>query len=252
MSADRATVPPVSHTESPPADAPAVQTSASIPAAREVAASQASLNEIVAEVIGNAPGDRELITMALKALRQHNWAAGFTFKGARSPDDIAGPAAHRKTAVTAVRVLESKKEADALHARLWARALERAMPPETAALLRRLKADAPALVYVIAHTSLGAVKIGVSDASGSRIAEHRRRGWHLVAAFRVAADAACAIEDDEIKWWRNLGLPPFLKRDQMPQDGWTETVAMGSIDLAATVAHICEMALSPEAKPAAS
>jgi hypothetical protein len=38
----------------------------------------------------------------------------------------------------------------------------------------------------------------------------------------------------------------------MPQDGWTETVAIGSIDLPATVAHVCEMALSPAAKPAAS
>jgi hypothetical protein len=30
----------------------------------------------------------------------------------------------------------------------------------------------------------------------------------------------------------------------MPQGGWTETVAAGRVDLAATVAHVCELALS--------
>jgi len=55
-----------------------------------------------------------------------------------------------------------------------------------------------------------------------------------------------------LRWWRRgLGLPPYLKREQMPQGGWTETVAVGAVDLAATVAHVCELALSPDAKPAA-
>jgi hypothetical protein len=48
-----------------------------------------------------------------------------------------------------------------------------------------------------------------------------------------------------------LGLPSYLRRDQMPQGGWTETVAAGRVDLAATVAHVCELALSPEARPTA-
>jgi hypothetical protein len=33
----------------------------------------------------------------------------------------------------------------------------------------------------------------------------------------------------------------------MPQDGWTETVAASRIDLTATVAHVCELALLPAA-----
>ena len=154
--------------------------------------------------------------------------------------------------MTAVRVLESKIEADATRVRLMARAFERAMPPEAAALLRRVKADTLALVYVIAHPGLRAVKIGVSDAAGSRIAEHRRQGWHLVAAFRVAADARPPRSRMTCSGGGvTSGLPLFLGRDQMPQDGWTETVAMGSIDLAATVAHVCELAPRPEARPAA-
>ena len=42
------------------------------------------------------------------------------------------------------------------------------LPPDAAALTRRLKADAPALVYVITHAALGAAKIGVSDAPRKR------------------------------------------------------------------------------------
>ena len=107
-----------------------------------------------------------------------------------------------------------------------------------------------ALVYLITHAGYGAAKVGVSDPLGSRIAEHRRAGWELVASFKVAASAACAIEADILRWWRGeLGLPPHLGRDQMPQGGWTETVATGSVDLAATVTRICNLAMQQDARP---
>lgn len=216
--------------------------------ARAVAASQARLNEIVAEIIKTAPRDPKLIKQVLHALSMHNWAAGFGFEG-----ELIRDARFSDWAVQATQALESRKRADAALARWESKTLEHVMPPDAAALTCRLKADAPALVYVIVHAALATAKIGVSDAAGSRIAEHRRAGWQLIAAFHVAAYAACAIEDDVLRWWRrNLRLPPYLKREQMPQGGWTETVALDSIDLAATVGHVCELALSPEAKPAAS
>jgi len=34
------------------------------------------------------------------------------------------------------------------------------------------------------------------------------------------------------------------------QGGWTETVVASSVDLAATVAHVCKLALLPDARPA--
>src|SRR5438270_355215 len=71
----------------------------------------------------------------------------------------------------------------------------------------------------------------------------------IVAAFQVTAKAAIAIEAEVLRWWRReLGLPSYLSRGQMPQGGWTETVAAGSIDLPATVTRICNLAvLSPAA-----
>jgi hypothetical protein len=50
-----------------------------------------------------------------------------------------------------------------------------------------------------------------------RLAQHRREGWQMLAAFQVTAKAAIAIETDILRWWRaELALPSYLKRDQMP------------------------------------
>src|SRR5204862_7076956 len=69
--------------------------------------------------------------------------------------------------------------------------------------------------------------------------------WQILAVFQVSAKSAAAIETDVLKWWRGaLGLPSYLTRDQMPQGGWTETVAAGRVDLAATVTRICNLAVA--------
>jgi hypothetical protein len=39
---------------------------------------------------------------------------------------------------------------------------------------------------------------------------------------------------------------------QMPQGGWTETVAAARIDLAATVTRICNLAVQQDARPSRS
>jgi hypothetical protein len=208
-------------------------------------ASQASLNELVAAMIRAGPGDSRWTAAALSALREHNWAAGFPFEGAHPAPGLSREY-HAKLAAAETRFLEIARDLASSHAKLRAEIEARwgQVPEETAALLRRSGADAPALVYVITHTALGAAKIGVSDPAGARIAQHRRAGWQLIAAFRVAAGAAAAIEADVLGWWRGrLDLPSYLGRDQMPQGGWTETVATGSVDLAATVKLICDLAI---------
>jgi len=86
-----------------------------------------------------------------------------------------------------------------------------------------------------------------------RLAEHRREGWQILAVFQVSAKSAAAIETDVLKWWRGaLGLPSYLTRAQMPQGGWTETVAAGRVDLAATVTRICNLAVQQDARPSRS
>lgn len=132
-------------------------------------------------------------------------------------------------------------------------ALKHGLPYGAAPVKRRgFRADETALVYLVTHAGYRAAKVGIADTAGSRLAEHRRGGWQILAVFQVTAKAAIAIETDILGWWRGeLGLPSYLSRGQMPQGGWTETVAAAGIDLAATVAHVCELALRPEARPAA-
>ena len=108
-----------------------------------------------------------------------------------------------------------------------------------------------ALVYLITHARLAAAKVGIADMSGSRLAQHRRNGWNILAVFQVSAKSAAAIETNVLRWWRvALGLPSYLTRNQMPQGGWTETVAASRIDLAETMTRICELAVaSPPPEP---
>jgi len=86
------------------------------------------------------------------------------------------------------------------------------------------------------------------------------RGWRSIAGkagsfswrSKLPLRRPVAIEYKVLRRWRHdLGLPSYLKHEQMPQGGWTETVAAGRIDLAATVAQICELTLSPDSRPGA-
>lgn len=213
----------------------------------DLAASQARLNELAAEIIIKAPEDPGLIKRAVDALEAHNFASGFPFHGrsgrGRSRDVNDGLL--DEIAVRGVRLIESWKEREAARARAMAFTHESAAAHKTITLVHRGRPDEAALVYLIAHAGYGAVKVGIADMAGSRLAEHRREGWRLLAAFQVTAKAAITIETGVLRWWRReLGLPSCLRRDQMPQGGWTETVAMGSIDLAATVTRICNLAVA--------
>jgi hypothetical protein len=211
-----------------------------------VAASQASLNEIVAAIIRDGPADRWQAGNALNALLYHNWASGFTFEGEPASDAPWDRPLH-DAAVRRTRGLEAGKRYRAKLAQAEADALERGLPHGAAAPVKRrgFRADEAALVYLITHAELGAAKVGIADTSGLRLAQHRREGWQILAVFQVSAKSAAAIETDVLKWWRGaLGLPSYLTRDQMPQGGWTETVAAGRVDLAATVTRICNLAVA--------
>jgi hypothetical protein len=86
------------------------------------------------------------------------------------------------------------------------------LPNESAALAKRrgFRADEPALVYLITHAAFGAAKVGIADASGLRLAQHRREGWQMLAAFQVTAKAAIAIETDILRWWRGRARASVL------------------------------------------
>jgi hypothetical protein len=178
-------------------------------------------------------------------------ASGFTFEG-EPASDAPWDRPLQDAAVRKTRGLEAGKRYRAKLAQAEADALEHSLPHGAAAPVKRrgFRADEAALVYLITHAAHGAAKVGIADMAGSRLAEHRREGWQILAAFQVTAKAAIAIEADVLRWWRReLGLPSYLSRDQMPQGGWTETVAAVGVDLAATVTRICNLAVQQDARP---
>ncbi len=220
------------------------------PTAAELAGSQAALNEYVAcMIMGDSFNEWRYLDRAVTALTNHNLAAGFgaEFASRKPPVDLDERQRWARAAVDAVHSMDLMSRRDAARARIEADNLQR-WAPVRAALP---SADGAALVYLITHAELGAAKVGISDTAGLRLAQHRRKGWQILAVFQVTAKAAMAIEADVLKWWRaELALPSFLRHNQMPQGGWTETVAAGSVDLAATVTRICSKAVA--APPPAS
>ena len=107
-------------------------------------------------------------------------------------------------------------------------------------------------MYLITHPKLGAAKVGIADTSGLRLAQHRRAGWQVAAVFSVAAGRAAAVEAAMLEGWRRAGMPSYLAQGQMPQGGWTETVALGRLDLAAEVTRLCKLAVQQDARPSRS
>ena len=85
-------------------------------------------------------------------------------------------------------------------------------------------------LYLIEHSRLDALKIGVASDDSPRIADHENRGWQLVDSwwFPHLTDAY-VIEELILDRWRNLYRTlPRVAREQMPQKGFTETMARTS------------------------
>jgi hypothetical protein len=108
------------------------------------------------------------------------------------------------------------------------------------------KAADHAVVYLITHPGFQAVKIGVTDSSGSRLKKHRTRGWQVLCTITVPGERALFIEAEILDWWRGeLALPAYLGPQEMKQGGWTETVSAEEIDLALTISRIRHLGEAP-------
>ncbi|GAA3808643.1 hypothetical protein GCM10022206_53940 [Streptomyces chiangmaiensis] len=85
----------------------------------------------------------------------------------------------------------------------------------------------PALVYAYQHHGFRAVKIGVtSDLSrGRRLSEMRNGGWHQLKTWLCEpGELALTIERAVLVEMRfRCGPQPFLRPEDMPMGGHTET-----------------------------
>lgn len=90
--------------------------------------------------------------------------------------------------------------------------------------------SAPAVVYLLRHEGMGALKIGVAGMTTSRIEIHGRHGWAEVARREVGSGTeALLMEGDVLLSWRAIGGVPHLRPEDLPQGGWTETAPDGPL-----------------------
>lgn len=103
----------------------------------------------------------------------------------------------------------------------------------------------PAYIYLITHAGYGAHKIGISGmyAKEDRLNDHAKKGWKLYKKkIFDSADQTYEIEQEMLTWLRqDRGLPPYLSPNEMPQNGWTETVDASEIDLPTIWAKVEEL-----------
>lgn len=107
------------------------------------------------------------------------------------------------------------------------------------------RVDEDAIVYLLSHGRYGSVKVGVANDWERRLHQHHKCGWETVLVVDVPGTVAWRTERAILDWWRkDLGLVPHLGPQEMPQGGWTETVAAADIDLMATMDFIRQLALA--------
>ncbi|MFC9325116.1 hypothetical protein [Kitasatospora sp. NPDC057015] len=86
--------------------------------------------------------------------------------------------------------------------------------------------DRPSYIYLIIHAGLAAGKIGIYNENSGRLRAHQLNGWTLIAQELLPGHLAAKAEVLILDLWTGLDLPLGATKDDMPQGGWTETVAL--------------------------
>lgn len=100
----------------------------------------------------------------------------------------------------------------------------------------------PAVIYLIAHDELGALKVGITstNATAPRITIHRANGWRVIRVWETGTgQQAVYVESAILRWWRDeLRLRPYCREGDMPQGGFTETVDATKVRASDVSRHI--------------
>lgn len=96
---------------------------------------------------------------------------------------------------------------------------------------RGVDLGAPARVYMVAHLTMHALKVGITTAEhDTRLDDYRRAGWQLVSIHRYATRAdALDAERKILADWRAQGYPEACTEADMPMGGWTETAPLSAL-----------------------
>ena len=80
-----------------------------------------------------------------------------------------------------------------------------------------------AIIYLIYSPFYRSFKIGLTNLSNKRYAQHKSKGWIIVKYwyFNDRNIARC-VEQRALKLFRSRFPDKYLKKEDMPQDGYTE------------------------------
>lgn len=86
--------------------------------------------------------------------------------------------------------------------------------------------------YVIFHSDLHAIGFGITNTTTARLVNHEKEGWTAIRRwYWHDGTIAKALERHVITRLKERGIEPGLTKGDMPQGGYTETVATDSVDL---------------------
>ena len=86
------------------------------------------------------------------------------------------------------------------------------------------------LLYLIYSPTLQAFKVGISNLSNRRYAQHRVKGWIIVKYWYLESrKEALRVESGILSTLRNKFPTVHLKKEDMPQHGYTEAFSSKKI-----------------------
>jgi len=100
-----------------------------------------------------------------------------------------------------------------------------------------IKTNLPGYVYLISHSGLNAHKVGIANSAKTKLADrlyhHGKQGWVLVKRWDFKDSSKIqTIEKQVLKILRKeMDIPPYLAKDDMPFGGWTETLSADAISV---------------------
>ena len=95
------------------------------------------------------------------------------------------------------------------------------------------------LLYLIYSPALRAFKIGISNLSNRRYSQHRVKGWMIIKYWYFQdRNLARQVESEVLKTLRNKFPTVYLKKEEMPQHGYTEAFSTKAISSKRVIAII--------------
>jgi hypothetical protein len=98
-----------------------------------------------------------------------------------------------------------------------------------------IKPNIPGYIYLISHSELNAYKVGIANSAkaklNDRLYHHNLRGWSLIRRWDFEESKIIQLVEKNVfhEIRKEMQIPPYLSKLEMPVGGWTETICSDAI-----------------------